>query len=73
MKAVREILEHSPFFEVIGAPHLDFLSQQAEWRSFKQGELLIEQGAPADRLYLLVSGHLRLFFRSPIRSRTGAP
>jgi CRP/FNR family cyclic AMP-dependent transcriptional regulator len=52
------------------APSLDALpdtlralAQRGQWRRFRTGQLLIEEGAHDDLLYLIVAGRLRAFSR----------
>ena len=41
------------------------LRDKLEWVELAGGQTLIEQGAPGDSMYLVVSGRLRAYVRKP--------
>ena len=58
-----ELLESSPFFEGLDVGHLERFGRLASVETFEEGEHVIEQGAEAGALYLLVDGKLDIVFR----------
>ncbi|MGF1472444.1 MAG: 1-acyl-sn-glycerol-3-phosphate acyltransferase [Rubrobacteraceae bacterium] len=59
----RNLLYHSPFFEPFSAEDLDYLANNARIETRREGDLLFEEDAPADALFMLLSGGIRLSFR----------
>ena len=64
------LAEHlGSLFESAGADLLSRLGEMVEWRHLEAGEVLFEQGDPADSAYLVVSGRLRAEVTEPESSR----
>ncbi|HEX2173297.1 MAG TPA: diguanylate cyclase [Dehalococcoidia bacterium] len=55
-----QILAGTPIFRSLGADHLRDLADQATEREFWPGQVIIHQGGPADRLYVIISGRVRI-------------
>ena len=59
-----EILDRSPLFKGVSKEAVKALVSKLPTRSFKKNELLICQGEVADQVHLLVSGKLRVYYKS---------
>jgi len=53
-------LAAQPFLKGLSARHLDILGAAAMPAEFKSGELIFNEGSPANRFYLLLSGKVAL-------------
>ena len=72
MENIKKQLQDSPFFEAIESRHLDYLCTIAKRKTFTQGELLVKQDDPAEWLYLLCGGRIKLFFlKKSAENQTG--
>lgn len=58
-----ELFRHFPFFNPIGERQLARLAAISTERSYQPGEILFEEGASADWLYLVLSGAIELWMR----------
>ena len=65
MSAPYDLLRESRFFDGFEDDDLAALAQDAAWLDFRRGEAIVEEGRPATRLYILVSGTAELSFRRP--------
>ena len=65
MRSKRELLRRSPTFEHFEAVNVDAIAAHARIRRVVAQEVIIEEGAPADHLYLLVKGAVQLSFQPP--------
>lgn len=63
---VLDLLVRSPFFEPLDIEDLRHLARQARAQAYRQDDLVLTEGAPAQTLFLLRSGRLRLSFRGPV-------
>jgi signal transduction histidine kinase len=59
-----EFLRRLPLFASLPEPDLEQLYQQAEPVTLPPGQLLIEEGAPGDALFVLIDGQLQVTKRS---------
>ncbi len=59
-----EFLRRLPLFASLPEPDLEQLYRQAEPVAIQPGELLIEEGAPGDALFVLLDGQLQVTKRS---------
>ncbi len=59
-----ELLRQMPLFAGLPNPDLDWLYQKATPVSIRAGELLIEEGAPGDALYVILDGAFEVTKRS---------
>lgn len=58
--AVATILQH-PFFKHFGQAEQERLMAQSNEQTFSAGELLIQQGQPAERFFLVLKGRVKLY------------
>lgn len=65
MMTMRGLLSHIPLFRTISAARLDALASSAELRRFHKGEVLFEEGRPADSAWLIQRGWVFLVKRTP--------
>jgi MFS family permease len=59
---VRElaILRQNPVLSPLPAPQLESVARQVRWLTFEAGEVIISEGDPGDRYYVLASGAVRI-------------
>lgn len=57
---VATVLQH-PFFKHLGQPEQERLIAQSHEQAFSAGELLIQQGQPAERFFLVLKGRVKLY------------
>ncbi len=55
------VLERSSLFSELAESELSFLAQRAVRHQFSAGELVFEEGEPCAGLYVVESGHIRIF------------
>ena len=60
-----DILRRVPIFADLSETELEFLSERAVPRNYAKGELVFSEGDPCTGLYVIESGHLRIFKSSP--------
>ncbi len=65
MTAPVDLLRESRFFVGFEDADLVALAGHAIRLSFRKGDRIVEEGRPAERLYILVSGTVELSFRAP--------
>ncbi len=58
-------LASADLFQGLDAPALRSLAEEVEWVFLPSGERLIQQGDPADTLYIVLNGRLRVVVRQP--------
>jgi CRP-like cAMP-binding protein len=58
---IEETINESPLFKHLGAPWKDRLVESAEFRAFDGGQVIIKEGAPAESLFILVRGRVRVW------------
>ncbi|HEV2456191.1 MAG TPA: Crp/Fnr family transcriptional regulator [Verrucomicrobiae bacterium] len=63
-------LAGQPFLKGLATPHLQVLVDDAMPAEFKAGETVFQEGAPANRFYLILNGKVEL--RSPTDSEDAA-
>jgi CRP-like cAMP-binding protein len=59
--SVSAILSRVPIFSGLSDNELTFLSQHAVLRGFRPGEIVFSEGQPCVGLYVVQSGHVRIF------------
>ena len=59
-----DLLRESEFFHGIEDIHLEALARHATRLSFRKGDRIIEEGQPAERFYILISGSAELSFQT---------
>jgi CRP-like cAMP-binding protein len=65
MKSTIELIRESPFFETFAPEDIDALAAHARMRSVAAGELILRENDPAEALYMIVAGQVRLSFETP--------
>ena len=60
-----DILRRVPIFADLSETELRFLSERAVPRNYAKGELVFSEGDPCIGLFVIESGHLRIFKSSP--------
>jgi CRP-like cAMP-binding protein len=81
MKITTKILAKQPFLRGMSKSQLEVLMEDAMFDEFPAGEVIFEEGAPANWFYLVLSGEVALesrsrranHGRSPIRMQTLGP
>jgi CRP-like cAMP-binding protein len=59
------ILKNVPIFSSLSEPEFAFLTARVVQRKFSAGELIFDEGGPCAGLYVIESGHVRIFKSSP--------
>ncbi len=59
-----ELLRRYPFFGALSADQIKSLAMMAEEVSFKKGDVICEEGKPAEAFFLLVEGGICLYYKS---------
>src|SRR5689334_1503869 len=57
----RQVLARVPIFSGLAPAEMDFLSQHAVSRAYDAGQVIFTEGDPCAGLYVVVSGHVRIF------------
>ena len=65
MKSTRELLRESPFFETFAPDDIDALAAHAAMRDVSAGEVILRENEPAEALFMIVMGKVRLSFEPP--------
>ncbi|MGA7902299.1 MAG: cyclic nucleotide-binding domain-containing protein, partial [Terrimicrobiaceae bacterium] len=65
MKSTRELLRESPFFETFAPDDIDALAAHAAIRNVSAGEAILRENEPAEALFMIVMGKVRLSFEPP--------
>jgi CRP-like cAMP-binding protein/1-acyl-sn-glycerol-3-phosphate acyltransferase len=73
MKSTRELLQESPFFETFAPGDIDALAGHAVMRSVPAGDVILRENEPAEALYMIVAGKVRLSFETSAFLTSGAP
>jgi len=58
-------LKAVPLFQPVRDPHLADLARRLTRRRLGAGELVFKEGAPADALYIILSGSVKIFVADP--------
>ena len=56
-------MDRSPIFKNMKEEHITLLQRLFERYSFRSGTVVVQQGAPADYLYLVISGKAQVLFK----------
>ena len=51
-------------FDGLGRTHLSWLASVSQRRTLRRGEILFERGQPAEHLYIILTGHVKLVIPS---------
>jgi CRP/FNR family transcriptional regulator len=62
---VLEALRRVPIFADLSEAEIQFLAERAVARSYSKGELVFTEGDPCAGLFVIESGHLRIYKSSP--------
>jgi CRP-like cAMP-binding protein/1-acyl-sn-glycerol-3-phosphate acyltransferase len=65
MKSTTELIRESPFFETFAPEDIDALAAHAGLRSIAAGDVILRENDPAEALYMIVAGQVRLSFETP--------
>jgi CRP-like cAMP-binding protein len=57
----KQILSKVPIFAGLGESELEFVAQRAVSRSYSAGQIVFNEGDACSGLYVVASGHLRIF------------
>jgi CRP-like cAMP-binding protein len=60
MRLEPDILAAQPFLKGLSTSQLELLADNAMFKEFKPGELILKEGSPANRFYLILSGEVAL-------------
>lgn len=60
MQITLDLLATQPFLKGLSAAQLELLAGDAMLTEFKTGEMIFEEGGPANRFYILLSGDVAL-------------
>jgi CRP/FNR family transcriptional regulator len=60
-----DILRRVPIFADLSETELQFLAERAVPRNYTKGEMVFNEGDPCSGLFVIESGHLRIFKSSP--------
>jgi CRP/FNR family cyclic AMP-dependent transcriptional regulator len=64
-RRVSEILRRVPIFNGLTETEFQFLAERAVPRDYHKGEILFTEGDPCTGLFVIESGHVRIFKNSP--------
>ncbi len=64
-RRVSEILRRVPIFNGLTEPEFQFLAERAVPRDYHKGEILFTEGDSCTGLFVIESGHVRIFKSSP--------
>jgi CRP/FNR family cyclic AMP-dependent transcriptional regulator len=59
------LLHQSPYFEAMGVEEFALIVQHAQGRTLSDGELILLQGQPAEALYFVQEGRVRVYASTP--------
>ncbi len=62
---MKALLKQGPLFAALSDDQLERITRHARQIRLETGESLFEQGEPAERFYLVISGQIKLFRLSP--------
>jgi CRP/FNR family transcriptional regulator len=60
-ESLKQILSQVPIFSGLAATEMDFLSQRVVPRNYTAGQMVFNEGDPCAGLYVVASGHVRIF------------
>jgi CRP/FNR family transcriptional regulator, cyclic AMP receptor protein len=60
-EAQKQILSKAPLFSDLAAREMDFLAPWIVPRNFSSGQIVFNEGDPCSGLYVVASGHVRIF------------
>ncbi|MFC1529841.1 Crp/Fnr family transcriptional regulator [Gemmatimonadota bacterium] len=60
-----DILKHSALFAGFNPGQLEAFNRQAEIRDYQQGEVIVEEGTPGDRFFVLMKGEVTIEKATP--------
>jgi CRP/FNR family transcriptional regulator len=58
---LKQILSQVPIFSGLAASEMEFLSQRVVPRNYTAGQMVFNEGDPCAGLYVVASGHVRIF------------
>ena len=57
----KQILSKVPIFSGLASPEMEFLAPRVVPRTYSSGQLVFSEGDPCSGLYVVASGHVRIF------------
>ena len=60
-ESLKQILSQVPIFSGLASSEMDFLSQRVVPRNYTAGQMVFNEGDPCAGLYVVASGHVRIF------------
>lgn len=65
MKTLLQAVREHPFFHGLPMVAVDAMAEGAIEQSYKEGEIILREGEPANRFYLIVSGRVAIEAHQP--------
>jgi CRP/FNR family transcriptional regulator, cyclic AMP receptor protein len=65
METLEPILKQHSFFKDIPEQYIDFIVGCTSHMVFKAGDAILKEGDPADKFYLIRSGHVAVYIAKP--------
>lgn len=65
METLEPILKQHAFFKDIPEQYIDFIVGCTSHMVFKAGDTILKEGEPADKFYLIRSGHVAVYIAKP--------
>ena len=59
--SIAGVLKAAPLFSELTEPEIEFLAARTALKSFSPGEMLFSEGEPCSGLFLIASGHVRIY------------
>ena len=60
-----EIIAASPLFEMLSSQEMEYLAELARPLHFKSGQLVFEEGAPGDSIFVIARGEVEVVQKQP--------
>ncbi len=64
---IEETITHSPLFKHLDEQWCQRLVESAQLRTYEAGEVIIDEGQPAESLFIVVRGHVRVWTHADAR------
>lgn len=65
METLEPILKQHSFFKGLPSKYIDFIVGCTTHKVFKEGEVILKEGEPADKFYLVRSGKVAIYIAQP--------
>ncbi len=60
MFQISQVLKRVPFFEALDKEGIDFIVERLKFKPFDQNEVICRIGDPGDRMYIIISGQVKV-------------